>query len=30
LAQLREQATKEEKEHYRYKLFEEDTATKQP
>jgi len=29
LAQLREQATKEEKEHYRYKLFEEDTATKQ-
>jgi tetratricopeptide (TPR) repeat protein len=30
LAQLREDATKEEKEHYRYKLFEEDTATKQP
>jgi tetratricopeptide (TPR) repeat protein len=30
LAQLREQATKEEKEHYRYKLFEEDTAVKQP
>ena len=30
LAQLREQATKEEKEHYRYKLFEEDTAAKQP
>ncbi len=28
LAQLREQATREEKEHYRYKLFEEDT--KQP
>ena len=30
LAQLREDATKEEKEHYRYKLFEEDTATEQP
>jgi tetratricopeptide (TPR) repeat protein len=30
LAQLREQATKEEKEHYRYKLFEEDTPAKQP
>jgi tetratricopeptide (TPR) repeat protein len=30
LAQLREQATKEEKEHYRYKLFEEDARTKQP
>jgi tetratricopeptide (TPR) repeat protein len=30
LAQLREQATKEEKEHYRYKLFEENSATKQP
>ena len=30
LAQLREDTTKEEKEHYRYKLFEEDTATKQP
>jgi tetratricopeptide (TPR) repeat protein len=30
LAQLREQSTKEEKEHYRYKLFEEDTPTKQP
>jgi tetratricopeptide (TPR) repeat protein len=30
LAQLREQASKEEKEHYRYKLFEEDTPTKQP
>ncbi len=30
LAQLREQATKEEKEHYKYKLFEEDTAAKQP
>ncbi len=30
LAQLREDATKEEKEHYRYKLFEEDTAAKQP
>jgi len=30
LAQLREDATKEEKEHYRYKIFEEDTATKQP
>jgi tetratricopeptide (TPR) repeat protein len=30
LAQLREQAAKEEKERYRYKLFEEDAATKQP
>ena len=30
LAQLREQATKEEKERYRYRLFEEETATKQP
>jgi tetratricopeptide (TPR) repeat protein len=30
LAQLREQTTKEEKEHYRYKLFEEDSLTKQP
>jgi len=30
LAQLREQATKEEKEHYRYKLFEEDSGAKQP
>jgi tetratricopeptide (TPR) repeat protein len=30
LAQLREQVTKEEKEHYRYKLFEEDTPAKQP
>lgn len=30
LAQLREQATKEEKEHYRYKLFEEDSVAKQP
>jgi tetratricopeptide (TPR) repeat protein len=30
LAQLREQATKEEKEHYRYKLFEDDTPAKQP
>jgi tetratricopeptide (TPR) repeat protein len=30
LAQLREQTTKEEKEHYRYKLFEEDSRTKQP
>ena len=30
LAQLREQATKEEKDHYRYKLFEEDTPAKQP
>jgi tetratricopeptide (TPR) repeat protein len=30
LAQLREETTKEEKEHYRYKLFEEDTPAKQP
>jgi len=30
LALLREQTTKEEKEHHRYKLFEEDTAAKQP
>jgi tetratricopeptide (TPR) repeat protein len=30
LAQLREQATKEEKEHYRYKIFEDDAETKQP
>jgi tetratricopeptide (TPR) repeat protein len=30
LAQLREQATKEEKEHNRYKLFEEDPAVKRP
>jgi len=30
LAMLREQATKEDKERYRYKLFEEDAATKQP
>jgi len=30
LAQLREQASKEEKEHYRYKLFEEDGPPKQP
>lgn len=30
LSQLREQATKEEQEHYRYKLFEEETPIKQP
>jgi hypothetical protein len=30
LAQLREQATKEERERYRYKLIEEDTSAKPP
>jgi len=30
LAQLREQATQDERERYRYKLFEDDTPTKQP
>jgi tetratricopeptide (TPR) repeat protein len=30
LSQLREQATKEEQEHYRYKLFEEESPAKQP
>jgi tetratricopeptide (TPR) repeat protein len=30
LGQLREQATQDERERYRYKLFEDDTPTKQP